>query len=124
MIEPALRGLTRGGASVLLVTVLPGGFLLHLSSGVVLGLGHGYVWEKGSENKEAIWRMVKGCLANLQKAALGLPLLSQVSSSNDFPVETALDARASKMPAAPSTDPEKLPVIHGPAVLLDEPAWF
>jgi hypothetical protein len=80
LIEPALRGLTRGGATVLLVTALPGGFLLHLSGGIVLSLGHGYVWDKGSENKEAILTMIRGCLVNLQErlaGAAGLPLLPQ-----------------------------------------------
>lgn len=82
LIEPALRGLTRGGATVLLVTVLPGGFLLHLSSGIVLSFGHGYVWEKGSENKEAILTIMKGCLANLQGGvarASRLPLPQQIA---------------------------------------------
>ena len=32
LIAPAVKGLTRGGASVLLITVVPGGFLVHLSS--------------------------------------------------------------------------------------------
>ena len=45
LIEPALKGLTRGGATLLLVTVIPGGFLLHLSSGIVISLAHGYVWK-------------------------------------------------------------------------------
>jgi DNA-binding transcriptional LysR family regulator len=31
LVAPALNGLARGGASVLLITVIPGGFLLHLS---------------------------------------------------------------------------------------------
>jgi hypothetical protein len=61
-IAPALRGLTRSGASVLLVTVIPGGFLVHLSSGVVISLAHSYAWEKGSENKEAIFAALKHCL--------------------------------------------------------------
>lgn len=38
LIAPALRGLTRSGASILLVTVIPGGFLIHLSSGIVINL--------------------------------------------------------------------------------------
>jgi hypothetical protein len=62
LIAPALRGLTRSGVSVLLVTVIPGGFLVHLSSGVVISLAHGYVWEKGGENKEAIFAALKQCL--------------------------------------------------------------
>jgi hypothetical protein len=45
LIAPALKGLTRSGASVLLITVIPGGFLLHLSSGIVISLAHGYVWQ-------------------------------------------------------------------------------
>lgn len=77
LIEPALRGLTRSGATVLLVTVLPGGFLLHLSSGIVISLGHGYVWERGSENKEVILAAMKGCLTSLREriAAASLPSL-------------------------------------------------
>jgi hypothetical protein len=65
LILPALRGLTRSGATLLFVTVVPGGFLLHLSSGVVISLAHGYVWEKGVENKEAIFAALKQCLAGL-----------------------------------------------------------
>ena len=83
LIEPALKGLMRGGATVLLITVIPGGFLLHLSSGIVISLAHGYVWDKGNENKEAILTMMKGCLANLQRLSelRGLPLLPQISGS-------------------------------------------
>jgi hypothetical protein len=55
LIAPALRGLTRSGASVLLITVIPGGFLLHLSSGIVISLAHNYVWDRASENKELIF---------------------------------------------------------------------
>jgi hypothetical protein len=66
LIAPALRGLTRSGASVLLITVIPGSFLLHLSSGIVISLAHGYVWEKGSENKEEIFAALKQCLATLE----------------------------------------------------------
>jgi hypothetical protein len=69
LIEPAPRGLTRGGATVL--TIIPGGFLLHLSSGIVISLAHGYVWDKGNENKEAILAMMKDCLGNLQLPASG-----------------------------------------------------
>ena len=38
LIAPALEGLSRSGAIVLLITVIPGGFLLHLSSGIVISL--------------------------------------------------------------------------------------
>ena len=65
LILPALRGLTRGGASVLLITVIPGGFLLHLSSGLVISLAHGYVWDKGNENKDVILAALKRCLTSL-----------------------------------------------------------
>ncbi len=75
LILPALKGLTRSGATILLITVIPGGFLLHLSSGVVISLAHGYVWDKGHENKEAILAKMKGCLGNLQSG--GLPPLPQ-----------------------------------------------
>jgi hypothetical protein len=83
LIEPALKGLTRGGATLLLITVIPGGFLLHLSSGIVISLAHGYVWDKGSESKDAILTMMKGSLANLQKLSelRALPLLPQISGS-------------------------------------------
>jgi hypothetical protein len=77
LIEPALQGLTRSGATVLLITVMPGGFLLHLSSGIVISLAHGYVWDKGNENKEAILAMMKGCLGNLQNGLPGLRGLPQ-----------------------------------------------
>jgi hypothetical protein len=69
LIAPALKGLTRGGASVLLITVIPGGFLLHLSSGIVISLAHGYVWDKGSENKEAIIAALKQCLSGWSMAS-------------------------------------------------------
>jgi hypothetical protein len=84
LIEPALRGLSRSGATVLLITVIPGGFLLHLSSGIVISLAHGYVWDKGNENKEAILATMKGCLGNLQNRLpqlRGLPLLPQNSGA-------------------------------------------
>jgi hypothetical protein len=61
-----LKGLSRSGATVLLITVIPGGFLRHLSTGIVTSLAHGYVWDKGHENKEAILTVMKSCLANLQ----------------------------------------------------------
>lgn len=82
LIEPALRGLSRGGATVLLISVIPGGFLLHLSSGIVISLAHGYVWDKGNENKEAIFALMKSCLGSLQNGLpelRGLPLLPQRS---------------------------------------------
>jgi hypothetical protein len=68
LIAPALKGLTRGGASVQLITVIPGGFLLHLSSGVVISLAHNYLWDKGSESKEAIFAALKRCLSGLSSA--------------------------------------------------------
>jgi hypothetical protein len=81
LIEPALKGLTRSGATILLVTVIPGGFLLHLSSGIVISLAHGYVWDKSNENKAAILAMMKCCLGNLENGLRGLPLLSKESAS-------------------------------------------
>jgi hypothetical protein len=48
----------------------------------VISLAHGYVWDKSSENKEALLTMMKGCLANLQNGLpefRGLPLLPQNS---------------------------------------------
>jgi hypothetical protein len=71
MIAPALRGITRSGASLLLVTVVPGGFLLHLSGGIVISLAHGYVWETGAENKEAILAALKECIANFRGVPAG-----------------------------------------------------
>jgi len=65
LINPALRGRTRG-ASILAISVVPGGFLLHLSSGIVVCLAHNYVWEKGAENKETILKTLKGCLGILE----------------------------------------------------------
>jgi len=73
LIAPALKGLSRGGATVLLITVIPGGFLLHLSSGIVIGLAHGYLWEKGSENKETTVAMLKTSLTDLRNVSCGLP---------------------------------------------------
>jgi hypothetical protein len=73
LIAPALKGLSRSGATILLVTVIPGGFLLHLSSGIVISLAHGYVWDKGNENKEAILTTMKGCLGSLRNG-LGICL--------------------------------------------------
>jgi hypothetical protein len=69
LIEPALKGLTRSGASILLVTVITGGFLLHLSSGIVIGLAHSYVWDKGSENKEALFAALKQRLDGFRSAS-------------------------------------------------------
>ena len=66
LIEPALKGLVRGGASILLITVLPGGFLVHLSSGIVISVAHGYVWDKGKENKEAIVSAIKESLQRVR----------------------------------------------------------
>ena len=65
------RGIADSGAASArqiygFITVIPGGFLLHLSSGIVVSLVHGYVWDKGTENKEAILAVMKGRLGNLQ----------------------------------------------------------
>lgn len=77
LIAAALKGLSRSGATILLVSVVPGGFLLHLSSGIVISLAHGYVWDRGNENKEAILAAMKDCVANLQDGLMALPLLAQ-----------------------------------------------
>jgi hypothetical protein len=66
LIEPTLKGLSRSGATVLLVTVIPGGFLLHLSSGIVISVAHGYVWDRGSENREVIFAALKDCISGLR----------------------------------------------------------
>lgn len=66
LIEPALKGLARGGASILVISIMPGGFLLHLSSGIIVGLAHNYVWEKGAENKKVIVTALKACLQYVQ----------------------------------------------------------
>ena len=34
---------SRSGATILLITVIPSGFLLHLSSGIVISLAHSYI---------------------------------------------------------------------------------
>lgn len=68
LVAPALKGLSRSGATIMLITMIPGGFLLHLSSGIVISLAHGYAWDRGSENKEAILAALKGCVVNLQGA--------------------------------------------------------
>ncbi|HTE77653.1 MAG TPA: hypothetical protein VK653_13080, partial [Xanthobacteraceae bacterium] len=73
LIAPALKGLSRGGATILLITVIPGGFLVHLSSGIVISLAHGYVWQKGSENKEAIVAMLKASLTDLRNMPAQVP---------------------------------------------------
>lgn len=68
LVAPILKGLSRSGASILVITAVPGGFLLHLSSGIVVSIAHGYVWSKGSENKDAIVAMLKQCLKHLQRS--------------------------------------------------------
>jgi hypothetical protein len=80
LIVPALKGLTRSGATILLITVVPGGFLLHLSGGIIISVAHGYVWGKGSENKEAILASLKMCLDHLQKLPGTLPHLARIQS--------------------------------------------
>ena len=82
LIEPALKGLSRSGVTILLVTVVPGGFLLHLSSGIAISLAHSYVWDKGTENSETILATMKNCLGNLQNSLprlRELPLVPQNS---------------------------------------------
>jgi hypothetical protein len=64
LIEPTLRSLTLSG-TILLVTVIPGGFLVHLSCGIVLKLAHSYVFDEVSENKEAILAALKNLLETL-----------------------------------------------------------
>jgi hypothetical protein len=66
LISPALKGLSRSGASILLITIIPGGFFLHLSSGIVISLAHSYVWEKGSANKDEILIKLTTCLKSLR----------------------------------------------------------
>lgn len=77
LIEPALQGLSRSGASVLLVTAMPGGFLLHLSCGVVVSLAHSYVWDKASENKEVLFSTLKECLGRVSSTSQELGSLTQ-----------------------------------------------
>lgn len=67
LIVPALKGLSRSSVTILLIAAIPGGFLLHLSSGIVISIAHGYVWEKGGENKETILAALQTCLTQLQK---------------------------------------------------------
>ena len=73
--KEAMKG-SRSGATILLITVIPGGFLLHLSSGIVISLAHGYIWDKSNENK-AILATIKSYLDNLQNGLRALPLLPQ-----------------------------------------------
>ena len=85
LIEPALKGLTRNGASLLLITAIPGGFLLHLSCGIVISLAHGYAWDKSSDNKEAIVSALKKCLGQLppvvlEQGGIELPLIAGAPS--------------------------------------------
>ena len=68
LFAPALKGLTRG-ATILLITVIPGGFLLHLSSGIVVGIATSYAWDKGTENKDAILAALKQSLGRLRAAS-------------------------------------------------------
>lgn len=80
LIAPALKGLSRSGATVLLITVIPGGFLLHLSSGIIISIAHGYVWNKGGENKEAILASLKLCIGHLQKLPDTASHLARITS--------------------------------------------
>jgi hypothetical protein len=80
LVLPALKGLSRSGATILLISVIPGGFLLHLSSGIVISIAYSYVWEKGSENKEAILASVKLCLEHLQKLPDSASHLARIAS--------------------------------------------
>jgi hypothetical protein len=78
LIVPALKGLSRSGATILLITIIPGGFLLHLGSGIIISVAHGYVWDKGSENKEAILKSIKMCLEILEKLPEQVPPLTRL----------------------------------------------
>jgi hypothetical protein len=84
LLAPAMKGLSRSGATILLITVIPGGFLLHLSSGIVISLAHGYIWDKSNENKEAILATIKSYLGNLQNGLRVLPLLPQGALNSAF----------------------------------------
>ena len=79
LISPALKGLSRSGSSILLISVLPGGFLLHLSCGIVVSLAHTYAWEKASENKEAIFEILLKRLKASREDLQAVPNLSFVS---------------------------------------------
>src|SRR6185312_6458485 len=67
LISPALRGLSRSGSSILLITVVPGGLLLHLSCGIVVSLAHNYAWDTLRENREAILGMLVARLRAAQE---------------------------------------------------------
>jgi hypothetical protein len=64
---------------------------LHLSSGIIISVAHGYVWNKGSENKEAIFASLKLCLGHLQKlpetAAHFASIQSGAGSTMELPDE-------------------------------------
>ncbi|MCA6112009.1 hypothetical protein [Bradyrhizobium cenepequi] len=94
LVEPALKGLSRSGATDLLITVIPGGFLLHLSSGIVISLAHGYVWDKGAENREAILTVMKGCLAELQNGLTGLGALRVLAQNAERGARNSTTAAA------------------------------
>lgn len=66
LVEPLLKGVSRSATSILLISIVPGGFLVHLSSGIVISLAHGYVWEQSATNKEAILLKISACLQALR----------------------------------------------------------
>jgi hypothetical protein len=65
LLVPALKGLSRSGASILLISIVPGGFLLHLSSGIVISIASTYAWDKAEQNKDVIFAAIKQALVSL-----------------------------------------------------------
>lgn len=70
LLIPAFKGLSRSGANILLISVIPGGFLVHLSSGIVISIAHNYAWDKVDDNKEIIMSALKESLKNLSNDVL------------------------------------------------------
>jgi hypothetical protein len=68
LIEPAVKGLTRSGATIMLITVIPGGFLVHLSSGIVISILHGIAWDAVKDNRDVILRRIRHALVELRGA--------------------------------------------------------
>jgi len=95
LLIPALKGLSRSGASILLISIVPGGFLLHLSSGIVISVASTYAWDKAGQNKDAIFAVIKQALASLH-----------------LPVEPAAAVIVTQT-GAPAAEPLVLPVIAG-----------
>jgi len=92
LLASALQGLTRNGATILLITVIPGGFLIHLSSGLVIALAHNYAWDKASESKDVILAALKETLEGLRNASITLARRSYDSAIGAIPTSLSRSA--------------------------------